>query len=356
MSHFDVLSPDPINFVNNSLSAEDDTTANEALLELSLQNADAILEAAKSNTRFLSEVEKMSMAVDDTLEELRWYVYQQECADALRDGLEEVPFTNDKSMILGCVLRKGYDYEETVDMEVEEGKFLVQSKESSSMPSILLFQEGEHSGEAPYEDIKAGYEDGELSKECVIFHLGLDEWIPIEDFIQQHETNSLEHSTSNRKRDLSELSMVESAERPSSEEIHRLKIDTPSNDVAPACSMFNPAAEKREKKKPSRDISQWGQSSAPHVINPISVVSDSSMHDEKKADPPDSAVSDKLPTHIQGKKSKKKLSKPPAKMMRFITQVSSIDCYIYGLVCIASKHTNSYACFVKGHDSMGDDQ
>jgi len=322
LSHFDLLSAKPTNFVNNSLCTEDDTTANQAALELSLQNADAILEAAKSNTRFLSEVEKMSMAVDDTLEDLRWYVYQQECVDALRDGLEEVPFTNNKNIMLGCVLREGYDDKEIVDMEVETGKLIVEeSKASSSMPpSILLFQEGEHSGEATYEDIKAGYEDGELGKECVIFSPPLDEWIPIEEYLQQHESNLLEHSTGTRKRDLSELSMVESAERPSSEEIHGLKIDAPSNDVALTCNTFNPAAEKRDKKKPSRDISQWGQSSAPHITNPTSVVSDNSIHDEKKADCPDCVVSDKLPNPIQGKKSKKKLNKPPAKMMRFITQ------------------------------------
>lgn len=328
LSHFDLLSAKPTNFVNNSLCTEDDTTANQAALELSLQNADAILEAAKSNTRFLSEVEKMSMAVDDTLEDLRWYVYQQECVDALRDGLEEVPFTNNKNIMLGCVLREGYDDKEIVDMEVETGKLIVEESKASSMPpSILLFREGEHSGEATYEDIKAGYEDGELGKECVIFSPPLDEWIPIEEYLQQHESNLLEHSTGTRKRDLSELSMVESAERPSSEEIHGLKIDAPSNDVALTCNTFNPAAEKRDKKKPSRDISQWGQSSAPHITNPTSVVSDNSIHDEKKADCPDCVVSDKLPNPIQGKKSKKKLNKPPAKMMRFITQVSSIVSY-----------------------------
>ena len=311
-----------------------------------MQNADAILEAARSDTRSLSEVEKMNLAdgmlgsgkdsgvsgIDDTLEELRWYVYQQECVDALRDGLEQVPFTMDDDALLGGVLRQHVD-DESVDMESEEVYFNSQPQQESlmntvPMPSLLSFQEGEHMGEASFEEIKAGFDDGELSGECVVFHHAQDDWIPIEEFIKQYEDNlSGESANSSRKRDLSamkEVSVVQSTngeESPSCEGIHSMKIHTASEQSeSPNCTVLAAAAEKREKKKPSRDNSQWGQCSAPHIKS----IQESSAADEKKSGSPnpDISMSDASPKDNMSKRSKKKkLMKPPPKMMRFITQV-----------------------------------
>lgn len=338
MSHYDILSP---KLANDSSSPIDDATSSQSRLDLALRNANALLEAAKSNTRFLSEVEKMSLAdgmlgsgkdsgsdgIDGTLEELRWYVYQQECVDALRDGLHEVPFTHDKDALLGGVLRDGNTEDETtVDMELDSEKPSGEPKASLPIPSLLSFQEGDHSGEAPFDEIKAGFEDGELSNECVIFHHASDDWIPIEEFIQLYEENSSEKSTNGRKRDLSEMKEVSEAqtikslEYPSSEDIHSMKVDTITNEcAAPACTL-TPAAEKREKKKPSRDNSQWGQCVAPHISS-TSIIQDGSSLDEKKTETPDVAMTDTAPNPNQSKKSKKNKLKPPPKMMRFITQV-----------------------------------
>lgn len=337
LSHYDILSPKP---ANNTSSPIDDATSSQARLDLAMKNANAFLDAAKSNSRFLSEVEKMSLAdgmlgsgkdsesggVVDALEELRWYVYQQECVDALRDGLDEVPLTHDKAALLGGLFRQEDDNDEVVvDMELETDTLTSEPKPSPSIPTLLSFQEGDHTGEAPYEEIKAGFEDGELSNECVIFHHASDEWIPIEEFIQQHEENI--SSTNGRKRDLSEMKVsdqvIKSLEYPSSEDIHSMKVDTATNQcIAPACTL-TPAADKREKKKPSRDNSQWGQHAASHITTSTSAIQDSYMHDEKKTESPETTMTGSAKTTNQIKKSKKnKLTKPPPKMMRFITQVS----------------------------------
>jgi hypothetical protein len=342
LSHYDILDSEALD-TKSSTPIRDDINASQARLDVALQNADAILEAAKSNTRFLSEVEKMSLAdgmlgsgkqsglggIDDTLEELRWYVYQQECADALRDGLNEVPFTNDKNSLLGGVLREGEaDDEEVVDMELESAEPFNEEKSVVPVlvPSLLSFQEGDHVGEAPYDEIKAGFEDGELSNSCVVFHHASDEWLPIEDFIQQYEDGTFEKSANCRKRDLTTMKEVngaqdgESSESKAFETIHSTNIDSISNECnTPAC--LTPAAEKREKKKPQRDISQWGQCSAPHIN--LDTIQDNSTQDEKKSDCHDIEMDDSSSMPNQSKKSKKnKQTKPPPKMMRFITQVS----------------------------------
>ena len=339
LSHYDILSTSPTNG-HNSPRPVDDQQMNQERLDITLQNADAMLAAAKNNTRFLSEVEKMSLADGmlgsgsnsgsdskyDSLEKLRWYVYQQECADALRDGLDEVPFTFDNGALLGGVMRaEDDDEDDVVDMELEpyiKAKF--DSAPSPITPSLLSFQEGDHTGEASFEEIKTGYDDGELSDECVIFHHASDEWIPIKEFIQQYGENSSERSLNAKKRDLSAMKensktqIHENVELPSCEEIHSATTDT-------VFDALTPAAEKREKKKPSRDNSQWGQCSAPHLPSSTAsseVVQNNSLNDEKKIDCPNDTMN-LSPSHInQGGKSKKqKTNKPPPKMMRFITQV-----------------------------------
>lgn len=338
LSHYDIFSPAPTNGQNSHLDVDNQQLSQERL-DTALQNADAILTAAKSNSRFLSEVEKMSLAdgmlgsgnnagldgKDDSLEKLRWYVYQQECADALKDGLDEVPFTHDNDALLGGVLRaEGDDEDQVIDMEVKANqKSILELTPSPHTSSLLSFQEGDHTGEAPFEEIKTGYEDGELSDECVIFHHASDEWIPIKEFIQQYEDDSSEKSSNSRKRDLSAMKEVseaqihESVELPSHEEIHSTTTDT-------AFDVLSPAAEKREKKKPSRNNSHWGQCSAPHITSSTTseTIQNSSVHDEKKTDCPDDTMNDSLSKIKQGGKSKKqKTNKPPPKMMRFITQV-----------------------------------
>ena len=341
MSHFDILSPK--SDIADDFVIEDAST-NQGRLDLALNHADAILVAAKGNTRFLSEVEKMSLAdgmlgsgnafgkMDDKLEELRWYVYQQECVDALRDGLDEVPFTMDQNELLGGVLRNNLKDDGHVhDMDLENEKPSGKQISNVPIPNLLSFQEGNHSGEASFEEIKAGYEDGELSEECVIFYHESDEWIPIETFLQKYEDDSSERSNISKKRDLSamaEINKIESFEKDKSDLTESMNKEL----VAPMCSVLNAAASKREKKKPSRATLQWGSCSAPHITSSTEMIQGSSILEEKKIDCPDSKVTDCSSKPNRAKTSKKnKQTKPTPKMMRFITQVSRL---IFLLHCV----------------------
>ncbi|KAL7522026.1 hypothetical protein ACHAWX_006721, partial [Stephanocyclus meneghinianus] len=349
LSHYDILSPKHTTTVSNSTHGIDDIEASQARLDLAMRNADALLEAAKNDTRFLSEVEKMNLAdgmlgsgkdsgvggIDDTLDELRWYVYQQECVDALREGSEELPFTMDKDALLGGVLREHVDDEESGEMELmpetsssdmqQQQEHRQSSALQSSLPSLLSFQDGDHMGEASYEEIKSGFDDGELSSECLIFHHDIDEWIPIVDFIKHYEGDLPLQSANGRKRDLSamkevaEVESMECEETPSCNGINSMKINPVFQEPGPTLTSLTSAAEKREKKKPSRKNSQWGQCSAPHIIDPTE--QDNATGNEKKSDFPDSSMPHASSNGITCKQNKKnKQIKPPPKMMRFITQ------------------------------------
>eukprot|EP00804_Cyclotella_cryptica_P007923 CCRYP_019658-RA/>CCRYP_019658-RA protein AED:0.21 eAED:0.21 QI:1296/1/1/1/1/0.87/8/1395/518 len=264
LSHYDILSPQPMTNSSKSSHDIDETEVSQTRLELAMQNADALLEAAKNDTRFLSEIEKMNLAdgmlgsgkdsglggIDDTLEELRWYVYQQECVDALRDGSEEVPFTMDQDALLGGVLRNHGDDEDSIDVELLSETLPSESQDQqkhsstlqSSVPSLLSFQDGDHMGEASYEEIKAGFDDGELSSDCLIFHHNRDEWFPIDEFIKECEADLPLQSANGRKRDLSAMKEVagvecmECEETPSCKGMHSMKIDVVSKSI---CTHFN---------------------------------------------------------------------------------------------------------------------
>ena len=200
LSHYDILVPSSAaKQMNNHSSTQlmdcsalfaENVKASQARLDQAMENADAILESAKRNRQFLSEVEKMNSAngmlgsggsndsgeggIDDTLENLRWYVYQQEVSQCLRDGLEEVPDTLvDDALLGGLDVRMdgrrrvvGDTQGGTTEMEITAIYAPITPSQmqgiNTSMSDLIPFREGEdHAGEAPVEDIKAGYEDGE---------------------------------------------------------------------------------------------------------------------------------------------------------------------------------------------------
>jgi selenocysteine lyase/cysteine desulfurase/tRNA(Ile)-lysidine synthase TilS/MesJ len=369
--------------------------ASRARLNLAMENANAILHSAKHDPRFLSEVEKMNSAhgmlgsgatndageggVDDTLEQLRWYCYPQEVSHYLRDGLESVPDTLvDDSLLGGIYVRMDGNCRSCED--VGGNVALIVSEKIDKMPTAesmvqdvsvpedstpIPFQEGDHAGEAPYEEIKAGYDDGELSDACEVFSKTRDEWIPIEDFIQEYEhasagLNASPDEVVSKKRNLS--AMEETS--PSCQGINSMKIDSsvstngtntstplPHQPTRQSVNRTLPAAvQKREKKKPSRDSSQWGQCTAPHIAtsnatdkttssssaattidgNP-NVEEETAVENSTQTPAPASSLKAEAmdisappaatsePISNKKKKNKGKI-KPPAKMMRFITQ------------------------------------
>jgi len=400
LSHFDVLGPrtsvrlgdagegvvgrgrDTGDGRGEEDSYDEITRISRARLERAMKNADAILEEAKSNPRYVSEVEKMNPVdgmlgsgggddpgaggMDDTLEQLRWYVYQRECAPYLRDGLDQVPETMDDDALLGGIYvrmdGKKRVVEEVCELVEEANNTMdaepIASEQSQPIVSqslvpesgLIPFREDEHMGEAPYDEIKAGFDDGELTDQCVLYHTIKDEWVPIEEFIRDYESNIQDKS---RKRDLSTMTesgfndpgiiptakeSMEIDEPPSCDGINSMKIDsaTPTvTDIDVRQPAELPAAvQKREKKKPSRDSSQWGQSSAPH-IGPASSCAIGSVQNGgsngsnvKGQEGPVSSgakVIESMETEPVEGKSKKSIKKggkvkPPPKMMRNITQ------------------------------------
>jgi len=393
LSHYDVLATAPTAEKADGISMNhqhgmdsmkffaENAEASQARLKKATDNANAILEQSKLDPRFLSEVEKMNSAdgmlgsggtndsgmggIDDTLENLRWYVYPQEVSEYLREGLEEVPNTMVDDDLVGAIdvrmdgkrksspvviaVNGSGDSAKTESPGVMAANNQVSSQvQTIAMPKsgLIPFQEGDHAGEAPYEEIKAGYDDGELSEACEVFSRAKDGWMPISDFINQHgeadgSISAPDDGPANngRKRNLSAM-----------EDSHSMKIepnDAIPMDISPPLSAnqtnvpLPPAVAKREKKKPSRDCSQWGQCSAPHIASsdPLHLpeplpppATTNAKGPEMNATADNRPVDDALPSKAEVAKSKpvEKMSnkmkknkgkiKPPPKMMRFITQ------------------------------------
>lgn len=280
--------------------------------------------------------------IDDTLEDLRWYVYQQEVSQSLREGLDEVPETFvDDALLGGLDVRIGirrnngdaFQSVEEVMVELPEG-----NNTNAAVPHIehmnvdysikpsdpIPFKEGDHAGEASYAEIKDGFDEGELSEACEVFLKARDEWLPIEDFLKEYDVDNEATAAVGRKR--KSATMEESAS-PSCEAINSMKIDSTGAasadtemDMSPPTkqvSSLPPAATKREKKKPSRTSSQWGQSTVPPHIAPTkpNVSTDVADSSKETTVPPSTNTKE----NNKSKKNKGKL-KPPPKMMRFITQ------------------------------------
>eukprot|EP00984_Skeletonema_dohrnii_P028276 scaffold18198_cov134-Skeletonema_dohrnii-CCMP3373.AAC.3 len=342
LSHYDILAPSTnhLGKSENNSAQSDEAKASQDRLDQAMKNADAILELSKRDPRFIAEVEKMNTAdgmlgdsgdggVDDTLEDLRWYVYQREAAPSLRDGLDEVPETFDDDKLMGglCVRMDGKRISnDNIEMEVDEVHADEEEKKeadvtmmlNNSMEGLISFKEGDHAGEASFDEIKAGFEEGELSEACEVFHKGRDEWLVIEDFIKDCEDGDSDSSTASRKRDISTMF---GSTNP--------RVQSAASGT-PAQAVNKPgAATKREKKKPSRDSSQWGQCSVPHItpsdaasaVAPSVFPSDNvdSNTDTPALKPVTEASKPARKESNKSKKNKGKL-KPPPKMMRSITQ------------------------------------
>lgn len=373
LSHYDILAtaPPPLSTRRKAVNEGDDSSfieenilASRSRLDQAMDNADAILEATKRDPRFLSEVEKMNPAtgmlgsgshndsgdggVDDTLEDLRWYVYPQEVSKYLRDGLKVVPDTFDDDALLGAIhvridgRRTNNRIEKGESALIAEPLSAINAKVATlivSQSGLIPFQEGDHVGEASYDEIKAGYEDGELGETCAVYSQSKDEWIIIAKFLQEYESDGTtttvvdvleEESALCRKRNLS--AMTDSSPSGRGGSISKAIIDSPFCDTMESINLLPPAVEKREKKKPSRDSSQWGQRPVPYSAPSVCAIEAPSML------APNSNEATKIESNIvssvegspvantisnKNMKNKGKI-KPPPKMMRYVNQVSFV--------------------------------
>ena len=374
LSHFDVLSSE------NEHSSGDgnsngiaDATYEERLessrsrLRRALEGADSILESARTDPRHLGEMEKLGAAdgmlggggsgeADEKLERLRWYVYQAEVAGHLRGGVETVPGTMDDDALLGGVRVRmdGRSVEpepESADAEMDEAVVAAAVSHGAaaaddSSSSSVHFREGDHAGQAPLAEVRAGYEDGELSGACEVFSPSRDDWVPIEEYLKyahlgDDDGGGLQQSAVGRKRNLSAMEDSAASASASADDgagVERLDAEAIYMDESPP-ERVPEAATKRERKKPSRDSSQWGRSARSHIAPAVAATesvaaggdaisgserggakqngSTSQNGSAKPQKPPEEEDESKMSNK---KRKNKGRIKPPPKMMRFITQ------------------------------------
>jgi hypothetical protein len=166
---------------------------------------------------------------------------------------------------------------------VENGEAVV--ADPSDEITSYHFQDGEnHSGEAQVDDIIVGYYDQELSENCLVYVPHLDEWISIGQFVEQKKRSTKSHGQVHNKNTTTS---------------HQI----PQHDVS------------REHKKPSRDRSEWGKVSTSDMPQVETSVNTISTH-QKSMDANEIRTED----GIVKKRKKQNHAKPPAKLMKYITQ------------------------------------
>lgn len=215
------------------------------------------------------------------LEDLRWYVYPKECAEAL---ISESGFVETVEFPLEGAL----DPRKEDDGSLHERKRSNDDMNSMTTPiaavpgstNLFSFRDGEHMGEAPLEEIEEGVEGGELSERCEIFDVGIGEWVQFSNFVRKPKKV---------KKNAMKSNTVAKAERPGE------------------------VKERSGWKKASRDSDQWGRGSI--VIQPAD-----SIQQEPGVQPVDNAEPVKQDKEKKQGNKKFKHTKPPAKMMRLITQ------------------------------------
>ena len=284
-------------------------------LSQAMENADKLLEAAKTDASGIQQALKMTDedmgANDDAIEALRWYVYPKEVAKFLAQGKYEIPGTLDRSNLVGALrplswypkkeaptLPKPELTDAVIDaIQGDEEDMQVTPEQSPKADSSaisatdrLFFRDGEfHSGEAPWVEIQEGYHEGELTTNCEIFHAESDDWVQIDEFIRLlkgEDTTPTETVPADMGVD-----------------------DVQETEVSAALPKIEnlPKDEKNQKKKPARDSSNWGTG----TFNPV----------KPEVQAQGQAAITKVPVvPSNGKRKRHKHIKPPSKLMRLVTQ------------------------------------
>jgi selenocysteine lyase/cysteine desulfurase len=161
----------------------------EPELTLALENANQILAKALSDPRAIAEASKMvdaghvlgGAAEEGDLEDLRWYVYPQECAKRiLRGDVQLMPMS---TIPLGALAPRTAGMPSSLygseDHSNESKKRKIPS-ELGVPDQLYTFRDGSHSGEAFISEIANRVDNGELSHQCEIIDPETDEWVIFE--------------------------------------------------------------------------------------------------------------------------------------------------------------------------------
>lgn len=259
------------------------------MLHQTLENADRLLNAARVDQKNIKQALKMTnaAAVLDDLEDLRWYVYPQECAQLLASQAEpdcSVPLKGplnpngkvegaESHSLLGPTSdEKGAELDRKRKIEVSRSEITPPSALPSTSASNLAegkveFKDGPTSGVGTLAELDKRILDGELSDNCEILNTESGEWIRLRALL----------GTSKKQK------------------------TTMAQKAGPVSSTTKASFTKKE----ARDSSAWGMGA---VTESNSIA--------KSSDP----VTNGEVTQPGSKKSKNKHKKPPAKMMRLINQ------------------------------------
>jgi selenocysteine lyase/cysteine desulfurase len=352
-------------------------------LEEALSTADKLLKIVVQDHSSLMQAVKMSHEENEdssTLSSLRWYVYPKEVAVFLEQGMDHVPATMDRTAVSGAVRPVAWFPPPVPPVPAAAAAAVASTERNPSIRAsttttttipdepnnlVLLdtaldtanlqFRQGEHTGTAPLEEIQQGFEDGELTEACLIYQPSTDSWDAIANFLKgltkpnsnsgltskapaaddEKLTNDI--PTTDQFSDLIPFRDGEHSGQASWEEIETGYED---GELSEACEIYDskrgdwekvdvvlrqrkppaetntvpetkktavivpsdvPVLEKNEKKKPQRDSAAWGQGSMVPIQPPPTTQTES--QDSRPA---------------KGKRHKH--VKPPAKLMRLVTQ------------------------------------
>jgi hypothetical protein len=298
LSHYD-----PMNSGKTETNGQPQVSVTQAL-----ENANKLLQLVLRDQSSISQSLKMTEESDDSA--LRWYVYPKEVAGYIQQGLENVPGTFDRELIVGALRPASWFQPEEVIVQ----------KTKSKKESHYRFRDGEHTGEAPLEEIEEGFEEGELSEYCEVFNPDSDAWELLSSVLKvEYHTSTPSANTPATAQEIKADPKiylpnngtpdgVSAANETSTvqESLYVPDLDKHENGADLDETMNSahlldnvPIIEKREKKKPLRDSTSWGQG----VKMPLNT-----------------AISSNGEAVATLKSGRSKHIKPPAKLMRSVTQ------------------------------------
>jgi len=288
LSHYDSLA----NSVNYQCATDGKQAGLGDIFEQTLGRADAVLAEARRDQRSIAQTLKMTDADSvlgneeggANLETLRWYVYPKECAVRLSERNDDVDIAiAQDDELLGAINPSRVCPEVSSEDAKHDKKRKMgdpdEKGRGSGMPSlmptrtILSFRDGDHQGDAEMNEIEQGIADGELSAATEVFDSRVGEW-----------------------RQATQLFSLNKKPK--------------TTDAAPTGT--NHEKHDVHKKKAQRDQSTWGQGRA----SDVATVSKPANISEEEA----SSKVAKEKELSAGKKKRMKHIRPPAKLMRSVTQ------------------------------------
>jgi hypothetical protein len=261
----------------------------QVFLDKSFANADLLLRKAKVDRKSIKQALKMTGAeqVLHDLEDLRWYVYPQECAQWLSSQVEPPtnvplagpfdPYPKELSSPLVAEKATVISTKAVVELKRKMEPVVSDARLSTETDGSVAFRDNETEGRATLVELDQRIRKGDLSDECRILNNDSGEWVPLRSLIGQ----SKKQKTLPQQTKTSGLPKEESL--------------TASETKKPA-------------KKQARDSSAWGVGSVAEASIGAQPVASTHVADAAAGGKP------------SGKSKKFKHQKPPAKMMKLVKQ------------------------------------